>query len=374
MSVNTCDYSYPSHLYSIDSSPPPSPPKNDTPFKQGRHRRKSFTEDPRVPKEQIYTARPKSSTLHEDDLNTLVKLNSLPALKVEEPRLTVKDFAIQARVMQKIISDSMTPHAHITTLNILTLLQRKAQTMSEETHSKIIAVIRDKLGLISGDLSYCIQQNLNVPTYRSKSNEYCLDLRRLQTRAKTIDSLAQILIPYMNHKELEKVENSADFVCIFPRINNLLSEEKKLTITLFSPFLDLKKASRAFTSHFPDLATEIKNWISNFESLPEIEELDLSSTYIHDIPEEICKCLTHIKKFRFHDNKSISAPILVTVSTFTSLEEIDLSNNNFTDLPLTFFDTLPNLRVLNLRNNSLAEETLSQIQDICNHKSIDLLI
>jgi Leucine-rich repeat (LRR) protein len=118
----------------------------------------------------------------------------------------------------------------------------------------------------------------------------------------------------------------------------------------------------------------IREWMQD-QDVSQIENLDLSCSYIEVLPVEIFSRLQNIKTLNFSSNNTFSKLIIESIKILSSLEELDLSNNSFNSIPLTVFDKLPFLKKVDLRDNPLRTEELESIKAYFGNRSeVELLI
>ena len=293
-------------------------------------------------------------------------------------------YQLTKNYIMKFKKNKLSHHSHITSLNILHSLANCQITEKEEALKKIFKELYRKQ-IITEHLEYCknsvqltalkniCQDSLNIKNKDFKSR-ISINIIDFLARTDLIDSLARILFFHLDPSTLAKIKVTADFICIFMRLNDSISPDHKLDLNYTSPFTDLKNASSLYTSPFIELSTRIRAHISTLSNLFEVKELDLSCTYIETIPPQITRLLTDIKKLKFQNNTCDSLALLTAITELATLEELDLSDNQFTSLPPSFFLKLSHLKQLNLRGNSFDPEEISRLQHVCKRREISLFI
>ena len=108
-----------------------------------------------------------------------------------------------------------------------------------------------------------------------------------------------------------------------------------------------------------------------FESLPSLENVDLSDNMLTDIPAGLFKSTSSLKNVNLSDNLLPHIPAGLFES-LTSLENVDLSDNMLTDIPAGLFKSTSSLKNVNLSDNSLADIPAGLFESLTSLQNVDL--
>ncbi|MBX9924047.1 MAG: leucine-rich repeat domain-containing protein [Rhabdochlamydiaceae bacterium] len=213
----------------------------------------------------------------------------------------------------------------------------KSSQFSEET---IFFIIRELLPPLEIQ-KIAVSRRLAFCTYRKRLVEICQE----KLDSLSFFSLVDTLIKYLPLTMIAQAKVEASFFVLFCRFTQHLSPDAIIPGSFMKSSIE-----------------DIKGGIQTHD-LSLICDLDLSWSYIEVLPLDICSQLVNIKKLNFSNNKCASLSVLHSLQTLSSLEELDLSKNKFTSIPLTFFDHLPCLRKIDLRLNAFSEQEKDKIKE-----------
>ena len=108
-----------------------------------------------------------------------------------------------------------------------------------------------------------------------------------------------------------------------------------------------------------------------FQGLTSLEWVDLSMDELTDIPAGIFARLHNLRVIQIDDNKLTSLPSQNLFSDLPALEEVALSKNGLTNLPVGIFAQNPKLDRVYLIENSMSEA--EQFQSAENLRKLILL-
>lgn len=109
----------------------------------------------------------------------------------------------------------------------------------------------------------------------------------------------------------------------------------------------------------------------NFEKFTELENLDLSSNVISEVPKNAFKGNKKLKTLKLMNNY-IDILNFETFSSLSELVTLDLSHNNLHTFDSRLFDDLKNLKYLNLSMNAITDLPLGAFKELKNLRILDL--
>lgn len=105
---------------------------------------------------------------------------------------------------------------------------------------------------------------------------------------------------------------------------------------------------------------KVFNLPENISQLKELERLDLADNKIKHLPNNIGELL-YLEELYLQNNQLNSLPD--TIQKLKNLRILSLKNNNLTSLPHDSINGLTNLEVINLSDNYLNDEDISQLKE-----------
>ncbi|XP_051897510.1 leucine-rich repeat-containing protein 20 isoform X2 [Pristis pectinata] len=137
--------------------------------------------------------------------------------------------------------------------------------------------------------------------------------------------------------------------------NTLDLSNCKLTsfpVALFKVMKDVLGNIHFISLENNELKSITGDFMTNFNQL---RELNLEGNYLKKLPDEV-KTLTHLKTINLARNKLSTFPHQLT--ELTTLENINLEANEITEVPIETLNSMPSLKLLNMKLNPLNRETL----------------
>ncbi|XP_072881194.1 leucine-rich repeat-containing protein 20-like [Hemitrygon akajei] len=138
--------------------------------------------------------------------------------------------------------------------------------------------------------------------------------------------------------------------------NSLDLSNCKLTsfpVALFKVMKDVLENIHFISLENNELKSITGDFMTNFNQM---RELNLEGNFLKQLPDEV-KTLTHLKNINLARNKFSSFPHQLT--ELTALENINLEANEITEMPLETLNSMPSLKLLNMKLNPLNKETLA---------------
>lgn len=118
-------------------------------------------------------------------------------------------------------------------------------------------------------------------------------------------------------------------------------------VALFKMMKDVVGNIRFVSLQDNELKSIFADFMTNFSQL---QELNLEGNLLKKLPDEV-KTLTHLKSINLARNKLSDFPHQLT--ELAALETINLEANEITEMPLENLNSMPSLKLLNLKSNPL---------------------